>query len=173
MQTSKCAFALLVTCLILISSAVAQIKTNYHFGFIGTTGDTSVKSSEPVIIQYSKCFDVTNGLSRFSIPKSGAFAISCIETVPKINLLVNVYPNPVINRLTIRSLVYYPEKGIAKYNVLITDLTGRLIRQIKTDLSSINQGFTIQVNDLSVGYFIVTLYADTEIIQSFKIFKAE
>jgi hypothetical protein len=171
--TSKTAFALLVTSLMLVSSAVAQLKVNYHFGFIGATGDTSVKLSEPVMIDYSKCFDVSNGLSRFNPPKSGLFAISCAEeALPKINLLVNAYPNPVINQLTVKSLTYYPEKGVSKYSIVITDIRGNPVRELKTDLLNINRGVTVSVNDLPMGYFILTLYADKERIQSFKILKA-
>src|SRR6478609_6579996 len=126
-QTSKCTFALLVTCLMLISLVVAQIKANYHFGFIGATGDTTVKLSEPVIIEYSKCFDVTNGVPKFIHPKSGAFSISCNAVTPeKIGLMVHVYPNPVINQLTIRSLTSYPERGLVKYSVVITDILGQI-----------------------------------------------
>jgi hypothetical protein len=171
-QTSKSLLAVLVTCLILHCPLIAQIKANYHFGFIGATGDTSAKISESVMIQYSKCFDVTNGLTKFSSPKFGAFAIVCVEIPPKVDLLVNAYPNPVVNRLTIRSLSNYPERGVVRYSVLLTDLSGKPIKEIKTDLTSINQGFTIPVNDLPMGYFIVTLYADKERIQSFKILKA-
>ena len=174
MQTGKTVFTVLVTCLMLNSPILAQIKTHYHFGFIGSTGDTSVKLSEPVIIQYSKCFEITNGVPRFNQPKFGAFAISCNEAPPKIELLVHAYPNPVVNQLTIRSLINYPEKGQlnVKYMVMITDLMGSPIRSVKTDLPGISEGFTIRVNDLPVGYFIVTLYADKERIQSFKILKA-
>ena len=171
-QTSKSAFAVLVTCLMLNCTLIAQIKINYHFGFIGSTGDTSAKSSESVMIAYSKCFDITNGLSKFSSPKFGAFAISCLEIPPKLVLLVNAYPNPVVNQLTIRSLDNYPERGLIQYSVVITDLTGRAIREVKTDIASINQGLTIRVTDLPMGYFIVTLYGDKERIQSFKILKA-
>ena len=171
-QTGKSAFALLVTCLLLTTSITAQIKTNFHFGFIGATGDTSAKSSESVIIQYSKCFDVTNGLSKFSTPKFGAFAISCVEIVPKLTLQVHAYPNPAVNQLTIRSLENFPERGLVNYLIVLTDLTGRTIKEIKTDITSINQGFTIHVGDLPMGYFIVTLYADRDRVQTFKILKA-
>lgn len=172
MQTSKTAITLLVICLMLNAPAVAQIKANYHFGSIGSTGDTSIKLSEPVMIQYTKCFDITNGLPRFNLHKSGVFAISCYEAPPEIKLLVTAYPNPVVNELTIRSLVNYPEKGRVTYKLVLMDLMGNFIREIKTDLSSINEGFRIQVNDLPTGYFIVTLYADNARIQSFKILKA-
>lgn len=172
-QTSKTAFAvLLVTCLLMCSPVVAQIKTMYHFGFIGSTGDTSVKLSEPVIIDYSKCFDITNGLPRFLHPKAGAFAISCNEAPPKVTLQVHAYPNPVVNYLTIRSLISYPEKGSARYRVVLTDMMGNPIREIKTDMPRINEGFSIPMQGLRVGYYIVTLFADKEIIQSFKILKA-
>ena len=171
--TSKHAFAVLViTCLMFHFSAVAQIKANYHFGFIGATGDTSVKPGEPVIIQYSKCFDITNGSPRFSLVKSGVFSIVCYEAAPEIKLLVHAYPNPVVNELTIRSLVSYPEKGQTNYRLVLTDIQGRHIREVATNLLSINQGFRIPVNDLPAGYFIVTLFAGKEMIQSFKILKA-
>jgi len=156
----------------LISPAAAQIKGNYRFGFIGATGDTTVKLSEPVFIQYDKCFEITNGLTRFNSSKSGVFSITCYEAPPAIQLVVNAFPNPVVNELTIRTIGNYPEKGKAKYSFVLTDHVGRPIREIKTDLPGINAGFRIPVHDLPLGYFIVTLYADKERIQSFKILKA-
>ena len=171
-QTSKHVFAVLViTCLMFHLSAVSQIKANYHFGFIGVTGDTLVKASEAVIIQYNKCFDITNGSPRFRLAKSGVFSIACYEATPEIKLLVHAYPNPVVNELTIRSLVSYPEKGRTIYRLLLTDILGRHIREVITNLSGLNEGFRISVNDLPAGYFIVTLFGDKEMIQSFKILK--
>lgn len=172
MQTSKPLLVVLVACLMFHSPIAAQIRANYHFGLIGATGDTSVKLSAPVIIQYNKCFEITNGLIRFNQPKYGVFSIACYEAPPTIQLVVNAFPNPVVRELTIRSLVSYPEKGNARYSVMLTDHMGRPIREIKTDLPSINAGFRIPVHDLPLGYFIVTLYADKERIQSFKILKA-
>ncbi len=171
-QTSKSTFTVLFTCLLLHVSLVAQIRSNYHFGFIGATGDTSAKLSEPVIIQYSNCFEATNGLTRFTMPNSGVFSIACYEAKPEIKLLVNAYPNPVINELKIRSLFNFPEKGLVKYRVVLTDLMSNKLKEINLTISNINEGFSIRVNDLPMGYFIVTLYSDKELIQSFKILKA-
>lgn len=156
----------------MVLSSGAQIKMNYHFGFIGITGDTTAKLGDPVLVRYNSCFDITNGVPKFTFPKSGVFAISCFEATPKITLLVHVYPNPFVNELNIRSLVNFPEKKTAKYTLVIADFTGKVIRQVKTDLASINAGFTIRANDLPMGYFIVTLYSEKELIQSFKILKA-
>lgn len=171
-QTSKRAFFVLITCLLLNLPVVAQIKAHYHFGFIGATGDTSVKLSEPVIIQYSKCFEITNGVPKFIAPKPGPFAITCNEVPPKIELQVYAYPNPAIHQLTIRSLVNFPEKGLVQYTVSFTDLMGNPIKSIRTDLASINRGLSVDVRALPLGYYLVTLYANKEQIQSFKILKA-
>ncbi len=149
-----------------------QIKMNYHFGFIGTTGDTTAKLSEPVLIGYDNCFDITNGLPKFKSPKFGVFSIACFEAKPKMALQVNAYPNPVVNVLTMRSLINFPEKDFVKYKVVFTDISGKVLRQVNTDLQHINEGFVIPVRDLPTGYFIVTLYSDKELVQSFKILKA-
>lgn len=171
-QTSKRTLVVLFACLLLNSPLVAQIMSSFHFGFIGSTGDTSVKLSEPVIIQYSKCFEITNGVPKFLSPKFGPFAIACNEAPPKIELQVYAYPNPVINQLTIRSLVNFPDRGQVKYSIIITDLMGNPVRQVRTNIASLNQGYTIPFVELPLGYFIVTVYADTEKVQSFKILKA-
>lgn len=157
---------------LLMQSSQAQIRLNYHFGSIGTTGDTSVKISEPVLIGYNKCFEITNGVSKFSTPKSGAFAITCNEATPKISLQVHAYPNPTINEFLIRSLINFPQKGWVKYRVVITDVTGKLLREVQTDIAAINAGLPISVKNLPMGYFIVTLYSEKELIQSFKMLKA-
>lgn len=171
-QTSKRALFVLITCLLLSVPVVAQIKAHYHFGFIGATGDTSVKLSEPVIIQYNKCFEITNGVPKFIAHKPGPFAITCNEVPPKIELQVYAYPNPVVHQLTIRSLVNFPEKGQVQYTISLTDLMGNPIKSVRADLASINRGLVIDVRGLPLGYSIVTLYANKEKIQSFKILKA-
>lgn len=145
---------------------------NYHIGFIGTTGDTTAKTSEPVLIGYAKCFDITNGLSKFTSPKTGVFSIACYEAAPKVVLQVHAYPNPVINELTIRSLVNFPDKDFMKYKVVIADVSGKVIKQVSTDLARINAGYVVPVRDLPMGYFFVTVYSEKELIQSFKILKA-
>jgi hypothetical protein len=170
-QTSKTVLIVLFTCLLFISSVVSQIKVSYHIGFIGTTGDTTAKLSEPVIIDYSKCYDITNGLARFILPKNGAFAIACNEAAPELELMVHAYPNPAVNFVIVRSLKNYPERGVVRYRVMLTDQRGVAVKQLETTLSDINSGFKIPLTDLAVGYFIVTLYADNEVIQSFKILK--
>lgn len=170
-QANNSVIASLVVCLLLNCSVVAQTNTNFHFGFIGTTGDTSIQTSETVMIHYNKCFDISNGLLKFNTPQKGAFAISCIEVPPKEALQVIGYPNPVMNVLTIRSMKVFPMQGLVKYSLVLVDMMGRPIKEIKTDLASINNGFTIPVYDIPMGYFTVTLYADKEVLQSFKILK--
>ncbi len=170
-QASNVVIAFLVACLLLNGSVIAQTNTNFHFGFIGTTGDTSIQTGETVMIQYNKCFEISNGLLKFNTTQKGAFAISCIEIPPKDELQVLGYPNPVVNTLTIRSLKVFPMQGFVKYSFVLVDMMGRPIKEIKTDLASINNGFIIPVYDLPMGYFTVTLYADKEVIQSFKILK--
>lgn len=171
-QTSKRAWYVLIACLLLNVPVVAQIKVHYHFGFIGATGDTSVRLSEPVIIQYSKCFEITNGVPKFIAPKPGPFAISCNEAPPRIELQVYAYPNPAIHQLTIRSLVNFPEKGLVQYTISLTDLMGNPVKSVRTDLASINRGLVIDVRGLPLAYYMVTLFANKERIQSFKILKA-
>ncbi len=171
-QTGKVFCFVLFTCLVFGFSSVAQIKVTYHFGFIGATGDTSAKLSEQVIIQYSKCFDVTNGLRRFENQKNGAFAIACLE-VPPVNLLqIQVYPNPVIKDVTIRSVIKIPERGGVKYKIMIKNFEGRSVKEVNTDIKLVNEGVKVSMMDIPTGYYIVSLYADAEIIQSFKILKA-
>lgn len=170
-QKNKAIYFFCVISFGLLLSVKAQIKISYHFGSIGTTGDTSVKLSEPVLIGYEKCFDITNGISKFAKPKMGAFSILCNEASPKVALLVHAYPNPVVNMLTIRSLVNYPERGLVKYRIEIADFSGKKIRDVMTDIASINAGFALRVADIPMGYFIVTLYSEKELIQSFKILK--
>ncbi len=171
-QTGKSVFAFLFTCLLLHFTASAQIKAIFHIGVIGVTGDTSVKLSDPVIIDYSKCFDVTNGLTRFSSPKPGVFAIACTEAPPKTELMLHAYPNPAISQLVVRSLVSYPEAGQPVFRVVLTSMSGMPIREIKTDVAAINRGLNMNVADLPMGYFTVTIYRDKERIQTFKILKA-
>lgn len=170
-QISKTVLIVLFTCLLFISSVVSQIKVSYHIGFIGTTGDTTAKLSEPVIIDYSKCYDITNGLARFVLPKNGAFSITCNEAVPEVDLMIHAYPNPAVNFVMIRSLKNFPERGVARYRVVLTDQRGISLRYVETKLTEINSGFKIPVSDISLGSFIITLYADNEVIQSIKILK--
>jgi Secretion system C-terminal sorting domain len=151
----------------------AQMRMTYTLGCFGATGDTSARVTESVLIGYNSCFDFSNGLPKFTIPNTGAFNISCLEEFPKIPLEFKAYPNPVTNELHVKSVIHFPEVNRLAYFFTITDITGRVLKRFRTDLNAINTGLSIPVETLPVGYYTITLYAEKELIQSFKILKAD
>ncbi|MDE3253843.1 MAG: T9SS type A sorting domain-containing protein [Bacteroidota bacterium] len=149
-----------------------QIRMSYQLGSIGMTGDVKAKMSSPFLLGYMGCFSITNGLQKFSPVKLGLFNIACIEKAPENRLQLQTYPNPVINQLQVKSLIRFPETLQAVYQLMIVDFTGKVIRSLRSDIQSINAGLSIPMEDLPHGFYTLSVYANKELVQSFKIIKS-
>lgn len=166
-------YIFIACCSVLLSmEGVSQIRMSYQLGSIGMTGDVQAKMSSPFLLGYMGCFSITNGLKKFSPVKLGLFNIACIEKAPENRLQLQTYPNPVINQLLVKSMIPIPETLQAAYQLLIIDFTGRVIRSVRADIQTINTGLNIPMQDLPHGFYTLTVYANKELIQSFKIIKS-
>lgn len=166
-------YFIIACCAILLTlQGVGQIKMSYQIGSIGMTGDLQPKLSSPFLLGYAGCFSITNGLQKFSPVKMGLFNIACVEKAPVNRLQLQTYPNPVINQLLVKSLIQFPETSQSVYQLRIADFNGKVIRSLRTDIQTINAGYTIPMQDLPHGFYTLSVYSNKELIQSFKIIKS-
>ncbi|NOZ45697.1 MAG: T9SS type A sorting domain-containing protein [Chlorobi bacterium] len=91
------------------------------------------------------------------------FPITCsyvgTEIVPKENSFVNIYPNPVSDRLTIEKGTLFKLNRIIVYNYF-----GEKVME-KFNSNDLNSGnIEINLSSLSPGFYLVTLISDNEII---------
>ncbi|MDT8309244.1 MAG: T9SS type A sorting domain-containing protein [Bacteroidales bacterium] len=62
-----------------------------------------------------------------------------------------VFPNPVSDYLTLK----YPVATDGRFTVRLIDQTGKLVKEEKSDVSSVNRYHTIDVNGLPSGYYVL------------------
>ncbi|MEI6265717.1 MAG: T9SS type A sorting domain-containing protein [Sphingobacteriia bacterium] len=166
-----------VTIIILIAfitlsglSATAQISGKYVVGGIGNMGSADLTYSAPFVIEGSSCLDVSIGLRTFLKVNQGDFSMACPETQNK-DVQLSTYPNPATDFVSVKVLTPISPNIENAYYISITDLNGKLIEYVKTDLNGITNGVRISVMKLLQGNYILSVYSISERLQSIRFIK--
>jgi gliding motility-associated-like protein len=158
--------SLLIISTLLSTGLKAQITTAYQIGGFGFTGSTIACYSGPVIINGKGCFNLSNGLSDFTI-KYGTFLSACL--VPKI-LNTNVYASNYLSpnadgkndTWVVKEILGYPNNVVTVF-----DRAGRVVYS--------KQGYTNDWNGFYKGsplnegtyYYLIRLGNGTAPISGF------
>ena len=153
----------------------AQFKVAYQIGSIGSMGLKQRVFSGPVSISDSSCFAISNGVNTLKHHTNlSAFRINCellyVET-PVIDL--TPYPNPSSSYVIVKSAVSVPfQKTNPKVQMDLFDLSGRLIHEYSTGLYDLNNGYQINISNLTKGpYFIRVSIVSVGFVHTVKIIK--
>jgi hypothetical protein len=135
---------------------------------IGSAGDHSISSSgavswtigEPVTDSY---YGTNNIITKgFHQPK-----IISVISVPDINLeqSVYLYPNPVINNLTLD----FTKMQAGKYDIDIYDVAGQIVKNLIVTIGNEEQQENIDLTELTDGLYFIRII--NEIAEKNKIFR--
>jgi hypothetical protein len=133
-------------------------------------GSTDLTYSAPFIVEGSICFDVSNGLRNFLKYNQGDFTLACSES-QNMDVQIVAYPNPVIDFLNVKALSKINANIENAYYISITDVNGKVLEVVKTDLNGITNGTRIPVMKLLQGNYILSVYSISERLQSIKFIK--
>jgi hypothetical protein len=164
----------LVTILLFLAvfalNASSQISGKYAVGGIGNMGSTDLTYSAPFSIEGSVCLDVSIGLRTFLKMNQGDFTLACPETQNK-DVQISIYPNPATDFLGVKVTSPITPNIENAYYISITDLNGKLVEHVKTDLNGITNGVRISVMKLLQGNYILSVYSISERLQSIRFIK--
>ena len=153
-----------------LQSAEAQIRGKYAIGGFGNTGSLVSSYSGPVYIKGHECLVIANGIKTLSKAGQGIFTMACKE-IQKDLMQITAYPNPVTSVLTVRTLAKLPVTNNNQYVLRLVDMSGRIVKVVKADLTALDNGLKIPVEELSKGYYALSLFSATEILETVKIVK--
>jgi hypothetical protein len=153
-----------------VLNAHAQINGKYAVGGIGNMGSTDLTYSAPFSIEGSICLDVSIGLRTFLKLNQGDFTLACPETQNK-DVQLSTYPNPATDFVSVKVLTPISPNIENAYYISITDLNGKLVEHVKTDLNGITNGVRISVMKLLQGNYILSVYSISERLQSIRFIK--
>jgi hypothetical protein len=154
--------------------ANAQIRNAYQIGSIGMSGSKSPVYSGPVIIAGTDCFAISNGMNTFELPQVGFFSTACKFQMPQIsNWRVISYPNPVMNKVTIKSVDQIQLANEIEIQMDLLDISGRLIQTYHPDLKILNAGYTIDMSAMANGTYLIKLITASNKFQVLTIIKSK
>ncbi len=163
-------FLLIAVSTICVNTASAQINSKYVIGGIGNMGSTDLTYSPSFVIEGSICLDVSSGLRTFLKLNQGDFTTACPESQNK-DVQISAYPNPATDFLGVKVTTPITPNIENAYYISITDLNGKLLEQVKTDLNGITNGVRISVMKLLQGNYILSVYSISERLQSIRFIK--
>ena len=151
----------------------AQITVSYSIGGIGGgTLGSSLKTStysNSLMISGTKCYTVTNSLSKFTVPSTGKFFTSCDVNPKYININIKVFPNPAVEYTIIKFLNKLEFDN--KFKITLYSNQGQLISFADVTQDELLSGYKYNLSSLSDGVYVIQI-SSSQMIQSYKIIKS-
>ena len=130
-----------------------------------TIGQVTATGGSNVIVNYSFADNnPVKGINYYRlrvVDNDGQSKLSDIRTIQnEETTAVNIYPNPVKNSLGININVEKPAKG----NIVVLDLTGKILHSTSINIIQGNTLVTIPVNSLAVGNYVIKIQLNDEVL---------
>lgn len=149
----------------ILSICSFNIVTYAQEGSMSAGGDvTGGSGSVSYSIGQIKYLSATDGNYSVSQGVQQPYEISVVTAAldPEIDLELNVYPNPTVNGVKLNS-----NKNIIDLSYQLTDISGKIVSKQKLNDLSTN----IEMDKLTNGNYIISVYQNETIIKTFKIIK--
>jgi uncharacterized protein YjdB len=145
----------------------------YSIGNVGNIGSTSAVYSDPVIIDSSACFALSNGVKKMLAVEKGMFTSNCTVTLNNaLEIKLIGYPNPVVNNLLLKTsdnILYFNTTNV---HLELLDMAGRFIHAYTTDINTLNLGYNINLTDIATGIYVIKVVIGDAKTQFIKIIKS-
>jgi len=149
----------------------SQLNLTYSIGGIGNFSNNSIPTStlsNPIVLTGTKCYIVSNGLSKFIPIADGQFFTTCEVNLDYIKLNISIYPNPATSYTTIKFLNQLQIDD--KFRIQLFSILGDMVYAVDVTQRQLLSGYRLMLNNLSPGFYNIQISSNT-VLQSFKIFK--
>jgi hypothetical protein len=147
-----------------------QESTNTIMGTLNASGNNASGSSGSVTYSIGQVFYTYIGASVYNVAQGvqqqeSSQSLTVPEPIETPSVEVLIYPNPTTDYVNINMTGY--EFGSQQGSFKLYDYQGRLLKQ-----NAINQAETqVDLNDLSSSIYILQVFADNQVLKTFKIVK--
>jgi hypothetical protein len=172
--SSKISLSLLLTTLLTFgfnNLLYSQLNLTYSIGGIGNFYNNSTPTttlSNPIVITGTKCYVVSNGLTKFLPISNGQFFTTCEVNLDYVKLSIRIFPNPVATYTVIKFLNQLQVDD--KFRLQIFSSVGDIIEGLDVTQKQFLSGYHLNLNNLSPGVYYIQISSNT-VLQSFKILK--
>jgi hypothetical protein len=149
----------------------SQLNLAYSMGGVGNLINNGISTStlsNPVILTGTKCYIVSNGLSKFMPISNGQFFTSCEVNLDYIKLSIKIFPNPASSYTTVKFLSQLQTDE--KFRLEIFTSTGYIVEGLDITQKQFLSGYHLNLNNLSPGVYYIQISSNT-VLQSYKILK--
>ena len=159
--------------ILIASRANSQNIRAYSFGSIGNAGGLKTTYSGSIYFQSSACILITNGIKTFQESEDGSFTNYCEaislkdEPIP-----LNANPNPISTYTYIKFKDIFLIQKEETVLLQLVNTHGSIVNEYKTNLSMLNYGYKIQLNDrLQNGVYFIKASTPTKLFKTLRIIK--
>jgi hypothetical protein len=135
---------------------------------VNAAGAESVNANGQLSFSIGEIFYISKSSSENTLSEGvqQAYNISEVAGIRSIdlNLNINIYPNPSSDKLTIQL-----DSFIDKLTIQLTDIEGKLI----ANQSIMSDDTSIEIQNLSTGLYLLSVYVDMRLYKTFKIIKTD
>lgn len=150
------------------------MQSAYNVGCFAVSGFTRPVFTGPFVVNNSKCFQLSNGVSTLGITKKGVFTDGCPELISNFHeISVTAFPNPFITSFFIKNKTAVLLLNNSSVKLELLDVWGRILSVYTTDFNSLNHGIEIKLPDAPAGIYLLKMIAGNTNLQSLKLIKSE
>lgn len=166
-------FASICLMLVFASKAQTQISMPYTMGVVGNAGQTETIFSGAVLIDSERCFLLSNGVSASMQSAANLFSMNCVIAPFIEPLQLDVYPNPFIEKVTIKSHTDFNYTKTVMYDLHLYNAAGIRIKSFTTSIYLLRAGFEIRMPILSTGTYYLKVQVGQLHIQTLILIKSQ
>ena len=162
-------------CLMLVfaSKTQAQISIPYTMGVVGNAGQTESIFSGAILFDSERCFLLSNGISASMPSTANLFSMNCVVSPSLEPLQLDVYPNPFIEKVTIKSHTDFNYTKTVMYDLHLYNAAGIRIKSFTTSIYILRAGFEIRMPILSAGTYYLKVQVGQLHIQTLILIKSQ
>jgi hypothetical protein len=159
--------------LVFANKARTQINIPYVMGVVGNAGQTDKIFSGTILLEGGSCFLLSNGISASMQTTANLFSMNCVVAPFIEPLQLDVYPNPFVEKVTIKSHTDFNYTKTVMYDLHLYNAAGIRIKSFTTSIYLLRAGFEIRMPILSAGTYYLKVQVGQLHIQTFTLIKSQ
>ena len=159
--------------LVFVNKARTQINIPYVMGVVGNAGQTDKIFSGTILLEGGSCFLLSNGISASMQNAANLFSMNCVVAPSLEPLQLDVFPNPFIEKVTVKSHTDFNYTKTVMYDLHLYNAAGIRIKSFTTSIYLLRAGFEIRMPILSAGTYYLKVQVGQLHIQTLILIKSQ
>ena len=159
--------------LVFANKARTQISIPYVMGVVGNAGQIDKMFSGTILLEGGSCFLLSNGISASMPSTANLFSMNCVVAPSLEPLQLDVYPNPFIEKVTVKSHTDFNYTKNVMYDLHLYNAAGIRIKSFTTSIYILRAGFEIRMPILSAGTYYLKVQVGQLHIQTLILIKSQ